>query len=187
MSQKNKIKTPQTPEEVIRNKKKSILGKREITSFFTRLIGLALFIYIVFFVIYKLVPAPNDDMRPTIRARDLQVVYTLDHDYKLSDLVYYQADGQYRSGRVVGVPGDTIEITEDNKLKVNGGITTFDNVYYETPAYDSDVTYPYILGSNEYFILSDYREGAEDSRQFGAVTKDNIKGKIIFVIRRNSL
>lgn len=67
----------------------------------------------------------------------------------------------------VARPGDTVEITEDAKLKVNNGTVSEGEIYYSTPAYDSDVTYPLLLGDNEYFILSDFREGAADSRQFG--------------------
>lgn len=62
-----------------------------------------------------------------------------------------------------------------------------DDIYYSTPQYDSDVTYPLILSEEEYFILCDYREQAEDSRYFGAVAGEAIKGKVLAVIRRSEL
>lgn len=183
----DKRNTPMTPLEAIKAKRKEALGRRDLTSFIIRLIGLILFIWLIFCVVFKLVPAKNEDMKPSIRARDLQVVYTLDKNYRLSDVVYYSANGKERTGRVVGVPGDTIEITKDNQLKVNGNVTTFANVFYETPAYDTDITYPLTLGNDEYFILSDFREGAEDSRAFGPVKLSDTHGKVILVIRRNGI
>jgi signal peptidase I len=43
------------------------------------------------------------------------------------------------------------------------------------------------LSEDEYFILGDYRTGAKDSRFYGAVTRKEIKGKILAVLRRTGL
>ena len=92
-----------------------------------------------------------------------------------------------RTGRIVARPGDTVEITEDDRLMVNGSVVSEGDIYFSTPAYDSDVTYPLTLGQDEYFILSDYREGAKDSRQFGPVQRNQIIGKVLTVLRRSGL
>ena len=47
--------------------------------------------------------------------------------------------------------------------------------------------YPLQLQEGECFVLGDHREGATDSRYFGAVDTQEIRGKIITVIRRNQL
>lgn len=70
---------------------------------------------------------------------------------------------------------------------VNGGIVMDSDIFYFTPKYDENVTYPVQLAENEYFVLCDYREGARDSRYFGPVSADEIKGKVITVIRRSNL
>ena len=61
------------------------------------------------------------------------------------------------------------------------------DIYYSTPRYESGITYPVTLAENEVFVLCDYREGAKDSRYFGPVSKSEIKGKVITIVRRSNL
>jgi len=49
------------------------------------------------------------------------------------------------------------------------------------------VKYPIKLKEGEYFMMSDMRSGAKDSRLFGPVKKEEIKGKVITILRRSSL
>ena len=49
------------------------------------------------------------------------------------------------------------------------------------------VNYPLSLKKDEVFLLCDYREGGRDSRYFGAVSKKEIKGKVITILRRSDL
>ena len=185
---KNKqINTEITPEKEIQKKRRRALDKRDISSFFSKLIVLVLFVIILFYMVFRIIPVANDDMRPTLRARDLQLIYRLQSDLYSEDIVAYEANDITRTGRIIGRPNDTIEITEDNQVVVNGYQVYEPDIYYSTPAYDSEVTYPLQLGEDEYFILSDFREGAEDSRQFGPVKQDNIIGKVVMVLRRSGL
>ena len=89
--------------------------------------------------------------------------------------------------RVVAAPGDTVSITEDERLMVNGNTMIENNIFYSTPQYAGFVQYPLVLGEDEYFVLGDYRNGAADSRFFGAVRKDEILGTVITILRRNNL
>ena len=90
-------------------------------------------------------------------------------------------------GRIVAKGGDSVEITEQATVKVNESVVLEQNIFYQTPQYESDVIYPLQLQEQQYFVLGDYREGATDSRYFGAVDTQEIRGKIITVIRRNQL
>ena len=78
-------------------------------------------------------------------------------------------------GRVIAVGGDTVEITEDEKVKINGSKIVENDIFYDTPQYESDTVYPLTLNSGEYFILGDQRGNAKDSRYFGAVKDKEIK------------
>lgn len=187
MKKKQKEKVSISPERSIKRKRQKALDRRDIHSFLTRLIGLILFVFLLFYVVFRIIPVPNDDMRPTLRARDLQLVYRYPSQLWNNDVVVYNAGERTRTGRIVARPGDSVEITEDEQLKVNGSIVSEGDIYYSTPAYDSDVTYPLTLESDEYFVLSDYREGAKDSRQFGPVKQDQIIGKVLTVLRRSGL
>ena len=89
--------------------------------------------------------------------------------------------------RVVAGPGDTVEISESDRLMVNGNNMIENNIFYQTPQYGEFVPYPLKLGENEYFVLADQRNGGADSRFFGAVKEDEILGTVITILRRNNL
>ena len=100
----------------------------------------------------------------------------------------FRKDGRIRTGRVVAHGGDSVEITSEGELKVNGSIVVENNVFYKTYPYEKKrVKYPLSLKKDEVFVLCDYREGGKDSRYFGAVTKKEIKGKVITILRRSNL
>ena len=89
--------------------------------------------------------------------------------------------------RVVAKPGDTVEVTEDARLMVNGNAMVETNIFYPTPEYTGFVEYPVTLGQGEYFVLADYRNGGADSRFFGTVKENEILGSVITILRRNNL
>ncbi len=89
--------------------------------------------------------------------------------------------------RVVAGPGDTVEISESERLVVNGNTLIETNIFYNTPEYAGLVEYPLTLGEGQYFVLADHRNGGADSRFFGAVNADEIKGTVITILRRNNL
>ena len=89
--------------------------------------------------------------------------------------------------RVVACPGDTVEITEENGLRVNGEAPVESNIYGMTLPYEGYLEYPVKLGEGEYFVLSDSRNGGVDSRLFGPVTQEEIQGIVITILRRNNL
>ncbi len=89
--------------------------------------------------------------------------------------------------RVVAGPGDTVDFPEGERLTVNGNALVESNIFYTTQVYEGYENYPITLKENEYFVMSDYRRGGVDSRFFGPVTADEIKGTVITIMRRNNL
>lgn len=61
----------------------------------------------------------NNDMSPRISAGDLLFYYRLEKP-KSGDVVVLQKAGEKYVGRVIAAGGDTVEITEDEKVKING-------------------------------------------------------------------
>ena len=88
---------------------------------------------------------------------------------------------------MVATEGDTVEISEGERLIVNGNSMIESNIFYSTPEYSGFVDYPYTLGEGECFVLADRRNGGADSRFFGAVSRDEILGTVITIMRRNNL
>lgn len=89
--------------------------------------------------------------------------------------------------RVNAAPGDTVDITDGERVLVNGNALIESNIFYTTPEYLGFVEYPLTLGPDEYFVLADHRQGGADSRFFGPVKENDILGVVITVARRNNL
>ena len=87
-------------------------------------------------------------------------------------------DGAPNIKRVVGVPGDTIEIS-GGSLYVNGERYS-DVADTQSMEYAGRAATEITLGENEYFVLGDNRNNSEDSRyqSVGNVTSDEIEGKV---------
>lgn len=160
---------------------------RALRNFLVRLFLLITVIGILFGVVFGLMPMANADMQPAVCAGDLMLYYRLDKNLKSDDVVVFQKEGIQYTGRIVAVPGDVVEITDESELMVNKNTVMEDNIFYTTPAYDSEVEYPLALKEDQYFILCDNREGAKDSRSFGVVDTSEIKGKVITIVRRSGI
>lgn len=176
--------------------KKIARDERGFKNFHLFLIYLAIFILLVWILFFKIIGIthmPNMDMLPRVDAGDLLIFYRLDRNASFQELVVFQKiiPGEQKKrlmvGRVIGAPGDTIEINESNHPMVNGNAIVEDMIFYDTPKRDEMVTYPLTLGDDEYFILVDGRKEGLDSRYFGPVKKKEILGTVINVIRRNKL
>ena len=89
--------------------------------------------------------------------------------------------------RVIGAPGDTVEISDERGLTVNGNAMIESNIFYPTRPYEGFTEYPVTLGEGEYFVLADFRNGGADSRVFGPVRLEEIQGIVITIMRRNRL
>lgn len=192
MSKKSKktqtgISDLKTPEEVIAVRRRKLRNQEEVKSFFLRLCILLIFLWIVFGKLFGILPMHNADMSPRISAGDLMLFFRLENRIHNDDVVVLKKDETTYTGRIVARGGDTVEITEDSELKVNGSIVIENDIYYKTPKYEDYVSYPLTLAEDEYFVLCDYREGAKDSRYFGAVRDREILGKVITVIRRSGI
>ena len=144
-------------------------------------------LWVMFGMILGAKYAPNDDMAPNIHSGDLLVYYRMVSEYKAQDTVVLKKNGTEYVGRIVAGAGDTVEVTESEELIINGNKVSEKNIYTTTPIYEGYMNYPVHLGSGEYFVLVDSRQSGEDSRYYGVVSKDEIKGKIIMVIRRNNI
>nr|WP_296192524.1 signal peptidase I [uncultured Anaerobutyricum sp.] len=160
----------------------------EIKAFFIRFIILIIFLWLLFGVFFGIASVRGDDMFPRMSAGDVALYYRLEKNFNSGDVLILKKEGKMRVGRVVAHENDSVEITEEGELKINGNVVVENNVFYKTYPYDKKrVRYPLKLKKDEVFVLCDYREGGKDSRYFGAVRKSEIKGKVITILRRSNL
>jgi signal peptidase I len=121
-------------------------------------------------------------MFPAVRDGDVAIINRLDKSADVSDVVLYESEGRLRLGRVAAIESSLIEITESAYF-INGMVPA-EQVAYATTNTNAKLEFPYTVPGECVFILNDFREDASDSRQFGAVKKENIKGTIFFLFRK---
>jgi signal peptidase I len=80
--------------------------------------------------------------------------------------------------RVIGVPGDTIDIRDD-KVYLNGKV--LDEPYVKGVTYQRpEIAFPLKVPNGKYLVLGDNREVSKDSRTFGLIERCQIEGKAVF-------
>jgi signal peptidase I len=104
-----------------------------------------------------------------------KVVYHF-HDPERGDVIIldppFETDEVYIK-RIIGLPGDTVEV-KDGAVYING--TKLDEPYIkEPPSYTFPLTE---IPEDEYFVLGDNRNNANDSHRWGTVPSENIIGKV---------
>ncbi len=141
---------------------------------------------LAFTFVFGVVRCNEVSMQPAIQDGDVVVFYRLDKQFDVSDVVVVKHQGQYLTGRVVAVAGDTVDITDEG-LIVNGARQIELNITAETRRFVSGVDLPLTLGEGQVFLLGDNRTEATDSRIYGPANARDIYGKIITIVRRRNI
>lgn len=171
---------------------------------------------------------PTGSMKPTIMEGDYVLVNHLAYDLKVpfttwhlaqwdnpkrGDIVVFfsPADGKRLVKRVIGLPGDRIELA-NNELLVNGSpikyeslpqntinelptaeqpqhhfatedLATHPHPVMATPALSAPRTFgPIIVPEGKYFMMGDNRDNSFDSRFYGCVERHEIVGRASAVV-----
>jgi len=81
--------------------------------------------------------------------------------------------------RIIGLPGETVEIREGKVMITNErGTLILDESDYLGPEVFTPGEIGIFLGENEYFVLGDNRYTSVDSRRWGPVARENIIGRV---------
>ncbi len=163
---------------------KTAENRDEIMMFLRNLTVMALTLIVLFGVVFGVSRVRDNAMAPRISAGDLLLYYRLEKQLRTQDVVVLRKDGKRYVGRIVAKSGDQVEVTEDACLKVNGNLIVETDIFYNTLRDGDRLDYPVTLGEGQYFVLGDFRIGAEDSRYFGPVEKSEILGKVLILLRR---
>jgi len=94
--------------------------------------------------------------------------------------------------RVIGLPGETVEVRE-KKVYVNGQALDEPYAHYllpvSTPSEFHEVTSfdvreryePVTVPADQYFVMGDNRDNSQDSRYWGFLRRDYVKGKALII------
>lgn len=128
--------------------------------------------------VVETVRVSGESMSPTLHDGDVVLVSRTAGAPGRGDLVTFTApdDGQPAVKRVVGVSGDVVEI-RDAVLTVDGVVVAED---YVDPATIDGLYYgPVTVPEASVLVLGDEREGSIDSRSYGVVGLDALRGRVL--------
>lgn len=124
----------------------------------------------------------GSSMEPTLNDEEI-VVLLKTTNLKKGELCCFSYQNKLLIKRVVGLPGDKINIDENGNVFVNDEL--IDEPYVTDKALgECDIVFPCYVSDNHYFVLGDHRSTSIDSRSsvIGLVSEDYIVGKIFFRI-----
>ena len=107
-----------------------------------------------------------------------KITYRFREPHRFEIIVFpHEPDHEFYIKRIIGLPGETVEIDDDGTIFINGEILEEDYGYGETRP--EALTEPVSLGDNEYFVLGDNREVSLDSRypEVGNIPRSIIIGR----------
>jgi signal peptidase I len=160
--------------------------KEIVLRFITKLALVLLSIWAIFTFVFGIRQISGEFMYPRLRDGDLIFYYRLEKNYQIGDVVTFKLDDATFTCRIVAQDGDVVEVNEEGQLLVNGNVQQ-EEIFYPTEPQDGDVTYPYTVEEDSYFVLCDYRTIGFDSRTYGAIPRSTLDGKIITVLRRRGI
>jgi signal peptidase I len=145
-------------------------------------ISLAISIFIIVFL-YQPVKVEGTSMMPGLA--DQERIFINKYAYRIGmiergDVVVFRYPGDPSKNyikRVVGVPGDVVEI-RSGAVYLNGSrlVEPYVPVQFRDERSMGEISVP----AGSYFVLGDHRNLSSDSRDFGAVERGAIFGKAVF-------
>ena len=102
---------------------------------------------------------------------------------KRGDIVAFYYNNKVLLKRVIGLPGDYIEIKSDGTVLVNN--EEIDEPYIDKKALgENDLEYPYQVPEDRYFVMGDHRSTSVDSRSksIGCISEESVLGKVKMAI-----
>jgi len=148
--------------------------------FQTALISFGIFLFVYIFLVQPH-RVQGISMLPNFESGELLLTQKVSYRFsepKLRDVIVFEAPIGNKADfikRVIGLPGDTVKI-EEGQVIVNG--SKLEENYIDSQTEGTIVT---TLKADEYFVMGDNRSSSSDSRAFGPVKKDSIKGKVWLV------
>lgn len=157
---------------------------REVLNTSLYLLGVLCLVYLVIHFVGQRTQVQGSSMEPALSAEDNLIVDKLSyrfHDPERFDIIVFpflHEEETFYIKRIIGLPGETVQIDEEGNIYVNGVI--LEESYGKEVIVDPGrAIEPVELGEDEYFVMGDNRNNSKDGRDpsVGNIKRENIIGR----------
>ena len=159
-------------------------GVRESVSFILYLIVIVVLTFLMIRYVGQRTRVDGSSMENTLTNGDNLIVDKISyrfHEPERFDIIvfpYQYKEDTYFIKRIIGMPGETVQITDKGEILINGEelVESYGREVIKDPGLASD---PITLGEDEYFVMGDNRNYSKDSRfpDVGNIKRADIIGK----------
>lgn len=156
--------------------------KRIIKSTVYGLIVVAAVAVLIATLVFPVVQIAGNSMSPTLNEGEV-VVLVKTKSLKLGDVCAFSFSNKVLIKRIIGTPGDVIDIDAEGNVYVNSELIEEPYVVNKSLG-ECDVEFPYQVPESQYFMMGDERDTSIDSRStvIGCITDEQLIGKIFLRI-----
>ena len=156
-----------------------------IQNFVNWIVDIIVVIAFACFLVYAIgsrVEVTGGSMSPVLNSQDVVLINRLAYDLgspKRFDIAVFEKEtSSYNIKRIIGLPGETVQI-KNNQVYINNRLLETENSL-NLVTLPGVAEFPIELGEDEYFLLGDNREVSEDSRfsGIGNIKRDQLEGKV---------
>jgi len=171
----------------------SIIQSQRLKIFVSRVFDLAktavliaMFIYLIHLFVITIFVVDGASMAPNFSDKEYLLMDRIGYNFKALNrgevvaFAFPGAKNQKYIKRIIGLPGETIEI-KDGGVFINNQKLIEPYIKITTFPLRSDQS-KWMMGKDEYFVLGDNRFNSNDSRVWGALPKSQLIGRAIWAL-----
>lgn len=178
MRQRGLPTVEQVEAERRRLKRNKAFWKALRTTLFVLIVVAALAV-LVSSLVLPVLQISGESMDPTLKNGDIIVLVKSD-TLEMGDLCSFTWNNKTLVKRVIAGSGDWVDIDEQGRVYVNGEPIDEPYVLDGLSLGQCDISFPYQVAEDSYFVMGDRRAESIDSRSsvIGSVHKDQLVGKV---------
>ena len=168
------------PREGLRTNRRAVLAVYDWLG--TLMIALIVLSLLLSYVV-RMFGVDGDSMLPTLNDGDILLLLPFESQYSRGDIIVVDRyTDEPLVKRVIAVGGDTIDISNDGKVSVNGTVLTEDYIQGNTVL--NDFTGPVEIPMGYLFVMGDNRTISKDSRmeEIDLVSVKDVVGKAFYCV-----